>query len=242
MSIRVTPLASLSAVMLMASACCFPMGGPAVDAPEGAESAAVGEASSDVPEGTANQQGADVASSSANMCPRPVPSVRVEPVKTDDPWLIYGDRVGIVPVSGGLPDALFELEGADYEALVEAPRRGLDSVQAMEAGLETMDGNRMVRLSSVDMTVELTFAGRIAALWPGKGLRTPEGTGIGSTLSELQGAHGGYQLNRVPEPFQCSVAVPGRENVWFLFKDCEAACGGARAVKVGVYGDEDDED
>jgi hypothetical protein len=70
------------------------------------------------------------------------------------------------------------------------------------------------------------------------GPRTAAGTGVGSTLAELQAAHGGAEANPVPATWgddECAVAVPGLARTYFYFETCTAAEIGSRVTRIGMF-------
>ena len=91
-------------------------------------------------------------------------------------------------------------------------------------------GHRTIKLSKIDLTVVLSFNNLIMSLEPGPGLRTPEGTGVGSTLGQLLQAHGSYKMTSYEEV--CSVKVPQHPGVYFQYHSCEKACASEGAYSV----------
>ena len=97
-------------------------------------------------------------------------------------------------------------------------------------------GHRTIKLSKIDLTVVLSFNNLVMSLEPGPGLRTPEGTGVGSTLGQLLQAHGAYKMTSGYEEV-CSVEVPQHPGVFFQYHSCEKACAGEGAYSVGIPGE-----
>ena len=124
----------------------------------------------------------------------------------------------------------------------EFAKNGEDDWEAMGAGLVDQDGFRMLDLEAFDASVQLTNKDNVYAVFPGVGLRTPQGTGLGSTLTELAAAHGRYYMTRVPEPYHCAVTFDGPVPASFLFRDCQRACLGDAALQVYMGGYDGPED
>ena len=119
---------------------------------------------------------------------------------------------------------------------------GVDDYAAMAAGLIDQDGFRMLTMERIDARARLTHKDNVFGILPGPSLRTREGTGLGSTLAELEAAHGPYHMCRIPEPYHCSVYFPTLPHVSFLFRDCDKACLGDAVLEVYVGGYEGPED
>ncbi len=165
-------------------------------------------------------------------CEGPVkPEPTVEPAK-GGPWLIHAGGVGNIPPDGPFPKSVLDLEGKTYEQLVIDPIKGKDHYDAMAQGHFDMEGFRTLKLSKVDLVMRIARNKRVMCLYPGPSLRTAQGTGIGSTLGNLVAAHGGYTMNRIPEPYHCAVSVPGLPTVSFYFTTCKAACDGEPVKKI----------
>ena len=173
----------------------------------------------------------------------PVAPAPFEPQKTGEvSWMIHERGVGDIIVGAPVPPSVLALEGKTYKALYFDPMEGKDEMAMMMSGLMDQDGYRTIRLSKLDLTLRMTLKDRILDLDPGAKIRTPQGTGVGSTLGELIGAHGDYTLSRIPEPHECAVLFKSVKGVAFQFKSCEAACAGEPVVNVYVSGGYDPPD
>jgi len=70
---------------------------------------------------------------------------------------------------------------------------------------------------------------------------TAAGVGVGSTLAELEEAHGTTKLRSMPPTLGddgCSVGVEGMPGVAFVFRSCDAAREGEPVVRVDVWSPE----
>lgn len=90
-----------------------------------------------------------------------------------------------------------------------------------------------LRLEQVSISLEYFII--VRGIIPEPELRTAEGTGVGSTLSELEQAHGSLELFDIPEPFRCAVTTPTLPDVYFEFTDCDAARAGEVVVRVNLW-------
>jgi hypothetical protein len=172
-------------------------------------------------------------------CVGPVLPVRVEAPteKSLRAWPIHSAGIGKLSADGPIPTWLLKREGKTLKQLL-TDGRPADQMQAMLAGYIDQDGYRVISLESLDLRVRYSQQGRIMVLYPGKSLRTAEGTGLGSSLAELLGAHGSYTMTRWPEPYHCGVHVQGYKGVSFAFTTCEDACAGAKVERVVVSGED----
>jgi hypothetical protein len=150
-------------------------------------------------------------------------------------WLIHSAGVGKLSADGPLPSWLLKREKKTLKALL-SDGIPADHYKAMEQGYVDQDGYRVISPSSLDLKIRFSHKQRIMVLYPGKKLRTAEGTGLGSTLGELLGAHGGFTMTNWPEPYRCGVHVPGLEGVSFAFASCDEACAGGKVQRVSVRG------
>ena len=150
-------------------------------------------------------------------------------------WPIHSAGVGKLSADGPIPAWLLKREGKTLKGLL-TDGRPADSQKAMEQGFVDQAGYRIVSPRTLDLKIRASYQDRIMLLYPGKTLRTAEGTGRGSTLAELLGAHRGYTMTRWPEPCHCGVHVPGYKKMSFAFATCEAACAGAKVQRVTISG------
>ena len=75
----------------------------------------------------------------------------------------------------------------------------------------------------------------VQAIIPGPLARTNKGTGLGSTLRQLQQAHDSISLHPIPEPYQCVATTPELPDVYFEFTDCDVANSGEGAARVHLW-------
>ena len=166
-------------------------------------------------------------------------------------WFLSSEGLSdgqVVLVAGKpIPDELLVYQGREllaqwrqqWEALAE---NGLDDTEPMAAGLVDQLGFRILELERVDARIRLTEKDNVFGFYAGPSLRTRQGTGLGSTLPELEAAHGPSFLGRVPEPYHCSVSFASLSRVNFFFRDCDRACLGDAVLQVYVGGYEGPED
>jgi len=157
-------------------------------------------------------------------------------------WYIHAQGVGELSPGQVIPESALKIEGksrAEFfdDGLAEAVNEG----EGMQRGFVDQEGFRIMRFPKLDLKGRVTLKHRIYDLFPGDTLRTIEGTGDGSTLRELQAAHGEVSMAILPEPYECGVSVPKYPNVTFLFRNCDSACGSLGASKVHVGGYDGDE-
>jgi hypothetical protein len=172
-------------------------------------------------------------------CSSPVLPARVEPPSEESvrAWPIHSAGLGKLPADGPLPSWLLKREGKTLKALLTEGVPS-DQYEAMAQGYFDQDGYRIISPRSLDLRIRYSNKDRIMLLYPGKTLRTAEGTGLGSTLAELLGAHGSYTMSNWPEPYHCGVHVSGYKGVSFAFTSCKAACNGAKVQIIAVGGDD----
>ncbi|MEE2961733.1 MAG: hypothetical protein VYA34_13395 [Myxococcota bacterium] len=156
---------------------------------------------------------------------------------------IHGLGVGDLVPGKQLPASALSLEGKTKEEIFHDGFEGKEDEQAMMDGHIDQVGFRIIQFPKADLRVRMTLKDRVYGIYPGPTLRTAEGTGLGSSLKELEAAHGNVTLYHIPEPYMCAVKVPNYDNVTFLFTNCDWACGneGAREVYIGGYEGEADE-
>ena len=120
--------------------------------------------------------------------------------------------------------------------------RGLSQMKEYTKGLRDQEGYPLVTFSELDVVARLTHDHTLLGVWVGSTVRTEQGIGVGSTLSELEAAHGELTQYDIPEPYHCAVGVSDLDHVAFFFKDhCSdlqphTPCA---AVYVGGYEDPD---
>ncbi len=167
-----------------------------------------------------------------------------EPFKTGEvAWMIHDRGIGDIIVGEPVPESVLALEGKTYKALYFDPMKGKDQDALMFSGVFDQDGFRTIRLSRLDLTIRMTLKDRVLDLDPGSEIRTAKGTGVGSTLSELIGAHGdAYFLTPIPEPYECAATFTGLKGMAYQFEDCDAACANGPVVNVYVHGQFEPED
>ena len=171
----------------------------------------------------------------------PVNSVKKQPVqkpKAGTPWLIQSDGIGNISPDGLFPVQILDLEQKSFHDIYFGPIKNKEHFDAMMEGHFDQAGHRTIKLSKIDLTVVLSFNNLIMSLEPGPGLRTPEGTGVGSTLGQLLQAHGSYKMTSGYEEV-CSVKVPQHPGVYFQYHSCEKACAGEGAYSVWLPGEDD---
>ena len=173
-------------------------------------------------------------------CPLPmVPKTitkTLKRTKANAQRFIHARGVGEVLIAHHVPASINQLEGGPYDAAFKKAASSMDHYEAMAHGHFNMSGYPTIHLNNLDLTITLALDERVLTLSPGPQLRTPEGTGVGSTLTDLRAAHGGYALQSVPEPYRCAVSAKGLPFVSFMYTDCTKACQGEGALKVYVGG------
>ena len=169
-------------------------------------------------------------------CTRPIKKEPVAYSPKSTKWQISSSGVGNIPADGIFPIQLLELEQQSFHDLYFAPIKNKDHYEAMKEGHFDQEGHRRLQLSKIDLTVVMSFDMLIMRLEPGAKLRTPEGTGLGSTLGQLSTAHGSYQMHKGYEDI-CLVKVPQHPGVVFEYDSCEKACAGEGAYRVVIPGE-----
>ena len=141
-----------------------------------------------------------------------------------------------------IPDSILQHQGgdllADWRTRLDALLKdGQEEWAPMEAGLIDQDGFGVLTLEQIDARVRLTHKYNVFGFYAGPRLRTREGTGLGSTLQELEAAHGPAFMTPVPEPYHCLVSFLSQGRVSFLFRGCQQAClgDGVLSIYVGGY-------
>ncbi|MBL91719.1 MAG: hypothetical protein CMH56_07905 [Myxococcales bacterium] len=186
--------------------------------------------------GTGHTQPNPNSTSKNPTCKTPVKKQPVQKPKAGTPWLVQSDGVGNIPPDGLFPIQILDLEQKSFHDLYFGPIKNKDHYEAMMEGHFDQAGHRTIRLSKIDLTVVLSFNNLVMSLEPGPGLRTPEGTGVGSTLGQLLQAHGSYEMTSGYEDV-CSVRVPQHPGVFFQYHSCEKACAGEGAYSVWIPGE-----
>lgn len=174
----------------------------------------------------------------STQCPNTVIPEPSEHPPTDSKWLIHSGGVGSISPDGPLSPVVLEMEGKNYKELVLAPLKAMDDYKAMEEGLIDQEGFRTLQMTSLDLTIRINRNRRVMNLYPGPTLKTKHGVGIGSTLGQLNQAHGNYTLNRIPEPYHCAVSLQHLDKVYFYFDTCEAACSGGKVKRIYMPGND----
>ena len=173
-------------------------------------------------------------------CQLPIqPKTKAEAVKVSSAnakRFIHARGVGEVLIAHQVPDSINQLEGGPYDAAFRKAAASMEHYDAMAKGYFNMNGNPTIRLKSLDLVITRALDDRVLSLSAGPQLRTPEGTGVGSTLHDLKSVHGGFNLHSVPEPYHCAVSANDLPFVSFMYTDCAKACRGEGAVKVYVGG------
>ena len=164
------------------------------------------------------------------------PLVKVRQTQPNAQRYIHARGVGEILIAHEVPAVINQLEGGSYDAAFDKAASTMEHYKAMAEGHFNMSGYPTIHLKSLDLTITRALDKRVLHLSPGPQLRTPKGTGVGSTLAELKRAHGGYSLQSVPEPYHCAVSANGLPFVSFMYTDCTKACQGERALKVYVGG------
>lgn len=192
-----------------------------------------------VPNAHAHTKGHRLLASSTDrtpICKTPVKKQPVQKPKAGTPWVIQSDGVGNIPPDGIFPIQILDLEQKSFYDLYFGPIKNKEHYEAMMEGHFDQAGHRTIKLSKIDLTVVLSFNNLVMSLEPGPGLRTPEGTGVGSTLGQLLQAHGAYEMTSGYEEV-CSVEVPQHPGVFFQYHSCEKACAGEGAYSVWIPGE-----
>lgn len=165
------------------------------------------------------------------------------PVRPSDiPWTLHGTGVGELIPGSPIPASVYEREGKSFDDLWTRPMRGLKQMDEYIQGLRDQEGYPLVNFSELDVVARLTHDHTLLGIWVGSTVLTDSGTGVGSTLAELEAAHGEVTQYSIPEPYHCAVGVSDLGHVAFLFRDhCsdlqpDTPCA---AVYVGGYEDPD---
>ena len=158
-------------------------------------------------------------------------------------WKIHAQGVGDLIPGKKIPKSALHIEGKSRAELFDDGFAKVSEEEAMRRGYIDQTGFRIIRFPKLGLRARVTLKNRLFALYPGRSLRTAEGTGVGSTLKELEEAHGKGNMTIFPEPYECGISVPGYTTLTFLFRDCDWACGnqGPLEVYIGGYDGEEDE-
>jgi hypothetical protein len=158
------------------------------------------------------------------------------------PWTLHATGVGELIPGNPIPESVYTREGESFDELWTRPMRGLKQMDEYIQGLRDQEGYPLVNFSKLDVVARLTHSDTLLGIWVGASVRSDAGTGVGSTLAELEAAHGELTQYSIPEPYHCAVGVSGLDHVAFLFSDhCsdlqpDTPCA---AVYVGGYEDPD---
>jgi len=168
------------------------------------------------------------------------------------PWDIRDGGVGALTIGEAIPAGM-ELDPTTYFATYVAdgqPSEGFDlATPPLRA---VIDGGPWVKFAANRELMEppvdrfrdkaVTAAGKGATLRVlvirSAELRTEAGVGVGSTLAQIEAAHGEPRVGAVPPTLgkdRCQVTVPGMPTVHFLFESCDAARDGAPATRIDVW-------
>lgn len=158
------------------------------------------------------------------------------------PWTLHATGVGELVPGALIPDSVYDREGKNFEELWAQPIRDLDEEDEYGQGLRDQEGYPTIRFEELDVVAKLTHSFILLGIWVGPSVRTDQGTGLGSTLSELEAAHGPVSQQNIPEPYHCVARVSELKHVHFLFEDhCDRLQPDtpSAAVYVGGYDDPD---
>ena len=149
---------------------------------------------------------------------------------------IHATGIGDIHIGEPVPKSINEIEGRPYDADFKKAVKEMDHYKAMAAGYYNMAGYPTIRLKQLDLMMTLAQEERVLSLSPGPEILTRKGTGVGSSLYELQQKYDRVHLSRAPEPYHCLVSVAAEPRLSFLFTFCHTACAGERAQKVTIGG------
>ena len=156
-------------------------------------------------------------------------------------WYIHAQGVGELSPGKEIPESALKIEGKSRAEFFDDGFAEASEDEFLRGGFVDQDGLRIMRFSKLDLQAKVTLKNTIFALYPGESIRTIEGTGVGSTLRELEAAYGEVSMSILPEPYECGVYIPKYPNLAFLFRNCDSACGSQGASKVHVGGYDSDE-
>ncbi|MCP4873245.1 MAG: hypothetical protein GY898_31515 [Proteobacteria bacterium] len=173
----------------------------------------------------------------------------------DGPWVIHEGGVGGLTVGGPIPSGLlgdaedryfarYIADGQPFEGFVfdDPPLmvgvRGPWTAFARSHGLMDPPAARFrgpaTRKARAGLPVRVILIDDPA-------LRTAGGVGVGSTLAELEAAHGAPNLRNLPPTLGddgCSAELAALPGVSFVFATCDAARDGEAVVRVDVWAPE----
>ena len=182
----------------------------------------------------------------ATKAPDPTPSTPSETATEHPiapsfaPWNLHATGVGELIPGSVIPASVYAREGKDFNELWTEPMRGLKQMEEYVQGFRDQEGYPTVQFSELDVVARLTHDHTLLGIWVGPTVRTEQGTGVGSTLAELEAAHGIIHQQNIPEPYHCAVAVYELQHVSFLFQDhCNQLQPDTPSTAVYVGGTED---
>ena len=184
---------------------------------------------------------------------RPPADTRTSGEIVTGPWEIREGAVGPVTVDAPLPAALLEGAGERYFARYIADGQPFEGFSFAEQGVDVaISGGPFAawdRRSGPgepptdelrDAAARKARGAKVSAIVVrGDAARTGAGAGAGSTLTELQDAHGEAKLRPLPPTFGddlCSAWVDGLPGVSFVFASCDAAREGEPILRVDLWG------